>query len=116
MQKPSFRLASALAFVLVFSCAAPLSAQKVSTLETKHYRIIYQKPYAQLAGEILKVAEAVWPTLAKAYDAYDRYQRIDILVTDNGDDANGFAIYPHSQVAIFAPHMDWVMRNRENWF
>ena len=32
--------------------------------------------------EILEIAEAVWPTLARAYDAYGHYQRIDIIVLD----------------------------------
>jgi len=53
--------------------------------------------------------------MAKAYDSYNRYERIDILITDEGDDANGFAIYNFSRVVIFAPHMDWVMRNRQLW-
>src|SRR4051794_31451114 len=67
---------------------APAGAQKMLTLETTHYRVGYEKKHAQLAGEVLKVAESVWPTLAKAYDSYDNYQRIDILITDDGDDAN----------------------------
>jgi hypothetical protein len=118
MQKNTFRFASALpllAFFCLAACLAPAFAQKKLTLETVHYRVGYEKKHAQLAGEILKVAEAVWPTLSKAYDAYDNYQRIDIVITDDGDDANGFAIYNFSRVMIFAPHMDWVMRNRQMW-
>ena len=76
---------------------------------------MHEKKHAALAGEILEIAESVWPTLAKAYESYEHYQRIDILIVDESDDANGFAIYPWSQVAIFAPHMDWVLRNRQIW-
>ena len=115
MRKTPFRLAPTLflfALVLGFQSA---SAQKLLTLETPHYRVAFEKKYSQLGGEVLKVAESVWPTLAKAYDSYDRYQRIDIIITDDADDANGFAIYNFSHVAIFAPHMDWVMRNRQMW-
>lgn len=115
MQKPTLRPLSLLGFVLLVLGLQTGFAQKWVTLENTHYRVMYQKPYTQLAGEVLKIAETVWPTLAKAYDAYDRYQRIDILITDDGDDANGFAIYTSSRIAIFAPHMDWVMRNRQNW-
>jgi hypothetical protein len=115
MQKATFRFASALSLLVLICGVAPAPAQKMKTLETAHYRVGFEKKHEQLAGEILKVAEEVWPTLAKAYDAYDNYQRIDILITDEGDDANGYAIYNFSRVMIYAPHMDWVMRNREGW-
>lgn len=115
MQKPSVGFASLLAMFALSLTANEALAQKTLTLETAHYKVGYEKKHSQLAGEVLKVAEAVWPTLAKAYDSYDRYQRINILITDDGDDANGYAIYNFSRVVIFAPHMDWVMRNRQLW-
>jgi hypothetical protein len=115
MQKLPFRLASILFLLALTLGFHTASAQKLLTLETTHYRVGFEKKYSQLATEVLKVAESVWPTLAKAYDSYDRYERIDILITDDGDDANGFAIYNFSRVMIFAPHMDWVMRNRQSW-
>lgn len=109
------RLLTALVLsVLVFG-HKHADAQRLTTLESPHFRMMYEKKHAQLAGEILQIAESVWPTLAKAYESYDRYERIDILIIDQSDDANGFAIYPWSQVAIFAPHMDWVLRNRQIW-
>ncbi|MDB5102599.1 MAG: Tol biopolymer transport system periplasmic component [Fibrobacteres bacterium] len=115
MQKPTLRFASLLCMYAFIGGVAPAIAEKMLTLETTHYRVAYEKKHEQMAGEVLKVAESVWPTLAKAYDAYDNYQRIDIKITDEGDDANGYAIYNFSRVAIFAPHMDWVMRNRQAW-
>lgn len=107
----AFKLTAALGFLIL----QPVRAEKLLTLETAHYRIAFTKNYEPLAGEILQVAESVWPTLAKAYDSYNHYETIDILIKDDGDDANGFAIYNFSRVAIFAPHMDWVMRNRHGW-
>ena len=115
MQKTTLRFAPLFALFALVCGSASADDAKTVTLETAHYRVAYEKKNAQLAGEVLKVAEAVWPALAKAYDSYDRYQRIDILITDDGDDANGFAIYNFSRVVIFAPHMDWVMRNRQLW-
>ncbi len=118
MQKTSVGFASMLALFALFAlsfASQAAQAQKMLTLETPHYRVGYEKKYSQLAGEVLKVAESVWPTLSKAYESYNRYQRIDILIVDEGDDANGFAIYNFSRVVIFAPHMDWVMRNRQLW-
>ena len=91
------------------------STQKLLTWETDHYRVAYHAKDSVVAAEVLRIAESVWPTLAKAYDSYDKYQRIDLVIMDDGDDANGFAIYNFSRVAIFAPHMDWVMRNRQLW-
>ena len=69
MHKHTFRSASVLrlfAFFCLAACLAPACAEKMLTLETPRYRVGYAKKHAQLAGEILKVAEAVWPTLSKA--------------------------------------------------
>ncbi len=115
MQKSPLCFAPLVALFALVCGFAPARAEKTITLETQHYRIGFEKKNTQLAGEVLKVAESVWPTLAKAYDSYNHYQRIDILITDEGDDANGYAIYTYSRVVIFAPHMDWVMRNRQLW-
>ena len=106
MQKPIFRLTPAWLFIALALVYRPAHTQKLLTLETPRFRVAFEKKYAQLGGEILKVAESVWPTLAKAYDSYEHYERIDIIVSDDGDDANGFAIYNFSRVAIFAPHME----------
>ncbi len=91
--------------------------EKPQVLETTshHYRIYYAKRDADVAGEVLQVAEAVWPTLARAYDAYDNYQTIDIFLEDPGDYANGDAIYEYSRVEIYLPHLNWVVRGRRNW-
>ena len=115
MQKPLFRLAPTLFLLAMTLGFQTASAEKLLTLESTHYRVAFAKKYSQLGGEVLQVAESVWPTLAKAYDSYNHYERIDIVITDDGDDANGFAIYNFSRVMIFAPHMDWVMRNRQMW-
>ena len=114
MQKSLLRTAFSALFALVCGLA-PVQAQNLPTPERGPSRTPHRKNEAQLAGEGVKVAESVWPTLAKAYDSYNHYQRIDIGITDDGDDANGFAIYTYSRVMIFAPHMDWVMRNRSLW-
>ncbi len=113
--KPVFRFAPALFLISLALGIRTASAEKLLTLETPHYRVAFEKKYSNLGGEVLQVAESVWPTLARAYDSYNHYERIDIVITDDGDDANGFAIYNFSRVMIFAPHMDWVMRNRQTW-
>ncbi len=115
MQKTIFHLAYVLFVAAITFGYSTSQAEALHTLETAHYRIAFPKKYEQMGGEILEIAEKVWPTLAKAYDSYEHYETIDILITDDGDDANGFAIYNFSRVAIFAPHMDWVMRNRHTW-
>lgn len=109
------RLLAAMVLSVLTLGVLPAPAQRLATLETPRFRMMHEKKHAALAGEILEIAEKVWPTLAKAYESYEHYERIDILILDASDDANGFAIYPWSQVAIFAPHMDWVLRNRQIW-
>lgn len=115
MQNPLSRLLPILGIVLLALGFRDADAERIKTLESEHFVLLHEKKHAQLAGEILQVAESVWPTLAKAYESYEHYQKIDILVIDQTDDANGFAIYQWNQVAIFAPHMDWVLRNRQIW-
>ncbi|MBW8888458.1 MAG: hypothetical protein JF616_11940 [Fibrobacteres bacterium] len=112
MRKPLAILAPLL---IALALAAPARAEKITTMESPHYRVAYEKKYQQLAGEVLGVAESVWPTLAKAYESYDRYEKITIRIVDEGDEANGFAIYNFSSIEIFPSHMDWVMRNRQLW-
>lgn len=101
--------------LIALTAAVPACADKMLTLESPHYRVAYEKKYLQLAGEVLSVAESVWPTLAKAYESYDRYERITIRIEDEGDEANGFALYNFSSIEIYPAHMDWVMRNRQLW-
>jgi hypothetical protein len=106
---------AALALLFLGAGAAPAEAQRAQMLQSAHYRVYYAKEHEATAGEILRLSEAVWPTLAKAYDAYDNYQIIDIFLSDRGDVANGSAIYPFSRVEVYLPHMNWVMRGRRNW-
>ncbi len=109
-------LASFLLPLTLISClATAVCAQKFQSLESAHYRIHFEAEHKQLAGEVLEIAETVWPTLARAYDSYEHYKTIEIFLTDNSDDANGNAIYSLSRVVIYAPHLDWVMRGRANW-
>jgi hypothetical protein len=115
MPKLPLRAFAAALLLLLAIGSGEAAAGKLKTLETPRFRMMYEKRHEALAGEILQIAESVWPTLAKAYESYEHYERIDILILDESDDANGFAIYPWSQVAIFAPHMDLVLRNRQIW-
>ncbi len=112
--RPFFRPGTPwIALLILLSTGA--FAQNAQMLQSQHYRIYFAKEHEQVAGEILRISEAVWPTLARAYDAYGDYQIIDIFLSDRGDVANGSAIYPFSRVEIYLPHMNWVMRGRRNW-
>jgi len=111
--KNKIPLISVLFTFLLFAGMA--RAEKPLMLESQHYRIFYAEKNAATAGEVLKVAERIWPLYAKAYDAYPHYQIIEIFLKDPGDYANGNAIYTFSRVEIFIPHLDWVMRGRADW-
>jgi hypothetical protein len=97
-------------FLVAFS-----HAEKPQVIHSPHYRIYFDKKHEAVATEVLQVAERVWPFYAKAYDAYDSYQTIDIFLDDPGDYANGNAIYTFSRVEIYVSHLNWVMRGRSNW-
>jgi hypothetical protein len=90
-------------------------AEKPQVIQSPHYRVYFEKKHEAVATEVLQVAERVWPFYAKAYDAYDHYQTIDIFLVDPGDYANGNAIYTFSRVEIYVSHLNWVMRGRSNW-
>lgn len=98
----------------LWNCGLAL-AEKPLKIASPHYRIYFEKKHEAAAQEVLAVAERVWPLYAKAYDAYQNYQPIDIYLADPGDYANGNAIYTVSRVEIYVPHINWVMRGRSNW-
>jgi WD40-like Beta Propeller Repeat len=114
MPKSHSLLRAIFLWVAVFACGLTF-AEKPQKLISKHYRIYFEKKHEAVAAEVLQVAERVWPLYAKAYDAYQDYQPIDIFLRDPGDFANGNAIYTFSRVEIYVPHINWVMRGRSNW-
>lgn len=107
-------LRAVLAWIGIIACGLAF-ADKPQKIVSQHYRVYFEKKHEAIAAEVLQVAERVWPFYAKAYDAYQDYQPIDIFLRDPGDYANGNAIYTFSRVEIYVPHINWVMRGRSNW-
>ncbi len=111
-----FRSAKIIWMFILWSLGMGLGfGEALKTLKSPHYNVHYPADYEKVAGDVLEVAEAVWPALARAYNSYQNYQTIDIFIADPGDYANGNAIYNFSRVYIYASHINWVMRGRRNW-
>jgi len=105
----SAKLVTFLLFILVGMLQA-----EPKTMESSHYIIYYQAGDEKLAGEVLTVAEEVWHSLARSYNAYDNYDPIEIFLNDVADRPGGNAIYPYAIINVSATRLDWVMRGRLN--
>lgn len=98
------RLAAAL--LLLASAAAPARAQAPDaswrTIETEHFRVHYAEGLEPLAREAAARAEVAREQLAQALVEPPR-GRIDVVVADDADYANGFArIFPYNHVVVYA--------------
>ena len=63
-----------------------------------------------------ETCEEVFPTLAAAYDYYDDFRTIHVIVLDNSDQlGNGWANYYSNTMAIWATSLDFELRGSHDW-
>ena len=68
------------------------------------------------ARRVAETCEEVFPTLAAAYDYYDDFRTIHVLVFDNSDQlGNGWANYYSNTMAIWATSLDFELRGSHDW-
>lgn len=92
----------------------PSDAQ-LKSFSTDHYTISYVSGAEGTARRVAEVAEEIFPHLAAAYEYYDDYYPIHIVVLDNTDRGNG-ATYSYSNtVYIWASNLDWEIRGEHRW-
>jgi hypothetical protein len=117
--------ASVRAAILI--CAAALSAPLTKvvaqhpggswhTLETAHFRVHVRPEHRDLGVRVAAEAEAAWAQLAGLLRAPRR--RVDLVVADNIDDANGFATtYPLPTIVVYAypPAGDVQLATYDRW-
>jgi hypothetical protein len=87
--------------------AAPARAgdpsQRWRTLESEHFVVHYYLPLTDIAERVAVLAERAHEELVPAFRHAPR-EKTHIVVTDDGDGANGFArVIPRNQIRIFAP-------------
>lgn len=98
-------------------CLAPFPAgAQVQTLITDHFRIHYLPGTEGTARRVAETAEEVFAPLAAAYDYFDDFQTIHVLVLDSSDLlGNGAADYYGNTLYIWATNLDIELRGNHDW-
>ena len=105
----------------IFSIAATLffcgAAQaQLQTIITDHFRVHFSTGAEGTARRVAETCEEVFPTLAAAYDYYDDFRTIHVIVLDSSDRlGNGWADYYTNTMAIWATHLDFELRGSHDW-
>ena len=105
----------------IFSSIAALflagAAQaQIKTIVTDHFRVHYTLGAEGTARRVAETCEEVFPTLAAAYDYYDDFRTIHVMVFDNSDVlGNGWANYYSNTMAIWATSLDFELRGSHDW-
>ncbi len=88
----------------------------MQTISTEHFRIHFMPGSENTARRVAETAEEVFPTLAAAYNYYDDFQMINVLVFDTSDQlGNGWADYYANTMAIWATNLDMELRGSHDW-
>jgi hypothetical protein len=113
--------AAALYALLVSVTAAPLAAQahpggRWSTLETTHFRVHVRPAQESLGVRAAAEAEAAYAALAARLP--EPSARIDLVVSDQMDVANGFAtVFPSPRIVLYPypPVADLALQRYDRW-
>ncbi|HLG19490.1 MAG TPA: BamA/TamA family outer membrane protein [Bdellovibrionota bacterium] len=110
-----------LAWLVVGTVAMPSPAQAYNypeiewrTVETKHFIIHYYPQVEWSARKVAVVAEEVYPIVTGIYD-YEPKHRTHIVVRDDEDTSNGFAVFNLGWLTIWASPSTLSLRGRHDW-
>ena len=109
-----FLVWAAVAIPITAGLVAPVSAQ-LQSFSTDHYTISFFPGAEGTARRVAEVAEEIFAPLAAAYGYYDDYTPINLVVLDNSDYGNGYAVESSSTVVIWASNLDWEIRGEHPW-
>ena len=89
---------------------------QLQTIITDHFRVHFFPGAEGTARRVADTCEEVFPALAAAYDCYDDFRTIHVIVLDNSDRlGNGWADYYSNTMAIWATAMDFELRGTHDW-
>ena len=89
---------------------------QLQTIITDHFRVHFFPGAEGTARRVADTCEEVFPALAAAYDYYDDFRTIHVIVLDNSDRlGNGWADYYSNTMAIWATAMDFELRGTHDW-
>lgn len=84
------------------------------TIETEHFRVHYHQGTERTANVVAKIAEDVHPDIAGLYQ-YEPDTKVDFIIKDIQDYANGAAYFFDNKIEIWAENLDYVLRGTHNW-
>ncbi|NIM20300.1 MAG: hypothetical protein GTO51_08730 [Candidatus Latescibacteria bacterium] len=87
---------------------------KWRTIETEHFDIHFHQDTQWTAREIARVAEEVYPHITGLYH-YEPKGKIDVVVRDTDDYANGVAFYYDNKLEIWATNLEFYFRGTTQW-
>ncbi len=95
--------------------AGPLHAQ-LQTISTEHFQIHFMPGAENTARRTAETAEEVFAPLAAAFEYFDEFQTIHVLVLDSSDLlGNGMADYYSNTIYIWATSLDIELRGTHDW-
>lgn len=84
------------------------------TIETKHFTVTYHTGAERTAQVIAKIAEEVYGPITDLYQ-FPLKDKVNFVVNDLSDIANGATDYYGNRIEIFASALDFEFRGTHNW-
>ena len=84
------------------------------TFDTEHFRIHYYPEVEWTARMMAKYAEIAYPKVTSMFD-YPLKERVHIVIRDQEENANGFAVYGSDWITVWATPLYYVLRGRQEW-
>ncbi len=84
------------------------------TFETEHFVFTYHDGAERTANTIAKIAEEIYGPITTLYE-YEPDTKIQYVVKDTDDYANGGAYYYNNKIVIWATALDYDLRGSVNW-
>jgi len=114
-------------FLVIGICFFILSLNKISyaqfeshpdvdwfTIETTHFTVNYHEGAERTAKVISKIAEEVFGPITDLYQ-FKPKEKVNFVVNDLSDIANGATDYYGNRIEIFASALDFELRGTHNW-
>ncbi|MBI5402344.1 MAG: PD40 domain-containing protein [Ignavibacteriae bacterium] len=84
------------------------------TIETEHFTVTYHAGTERTAQTIAKIAEEVYGPITSLYN-YPLPDKVNFVVSDVSDVANGATDFYGNRIEIFASALDFDLRGTHNW-
>ncbi|TNE71887.1 hypothetical protein EP331_08415 [bacterium] len=84
------------------------------TIESDHFKIIFQEGNSQSAQVISRIAEEIYGPITELYD-HEPNTKVSIVLKDREDYSNGAAYFFDNKIDIWVPALDTPLRGTHNW-